>query len=244
MKSGIFLAVVAGLASAAPQVEKRQFIDFAAVVDDLVPTVTETPGLKTQTVHYDPTAAISSAAAEVSQDPLPQKKRGLEARSACDPEPTIANTYNLDVSSPSAFQNDPNAAAAANAASIPSGYTRNFKALTSTVVGYGYLGYQQINSYDPQQCATRCNALSGCLGFNLCESSQCPMQQYLLTGNAVFERAPVATPGDDCPSPDAFANIKCAFWGGPVDAVGALDSNDTRSSFQVSVADESIEHSY
>lgn len=54
-----------------------------------------------------------------------------------------------------------------------------------------------------------------------------------LTGVPVFERAPVVTPGDACPDPDAFANIKCAFWGGPVEAVGALDSNDTRSAFQV-----------
>lgn len=173
MKSCILLAAVAGLASAAPQLEKRQYIDYEAVVDDYVPTITEVPGLKTQTVHYDPTAAISSAAAEVTEDPLPQKKRDLEVRSACDPEPTIANTYNIDVSSPSAFQNDPNAAAAANAAAIPSGYSRNFKALTNTVVGYGYLGYQQISSYDPQQCATRCTALAGCLGFNLCKTLCC-----------------------------------------------------------------------
>ncbi|KAK4498185.1 hypothetical protein PRZ48_010842 [Zasmidium cellare] len=216
MKSCILLAAVAGLASAAPQLEKRQYIDYEAAVDDLVPTVTEVPGLKTQTVHYDPTAAISSAAAEATEEPLSQKKRELETRDACDPEPTIANTYNIDVSSPSAFQNDPNAAAAANAAAIPSGYTRNFKALTNTVIGYGYLGYQQISSYDPQQCATRCTALAGCLGFNL-----------------FFERAPVSTPGDACPNPAPFANIKCAFWGGPVEAVGALDSNDTRSDFQV-----------
>lgn len=234
MRSCLLLAAIAGLASAAPQPEKRQYIDYEAVVADFVTTVTETPGLKTQTVHYDPTAAISSAAADTTEDPLSQKKRNLQVRSACDPEPTIANTYNIDSSSPSNFQNDPNAAAAANGAATPSGYSQSFKGLTSTVIGYGYLGYQQISSYDPSQCATRCRALAGCLGFNLCKSPICFGGMWHLLTVAVFERAPIVTPGDACPNPTAFANIKCAFWGGPVDAVGAQDSNDTRSSFQVS----------
>ena len=52
----------------------------------------------------------------------------------------------------------------------------------------------------------------------------------------VFELDPVVTPGTGCTNPTATANIKCAYWGGPLTADTATYSGTLRSSFQVAVA--------
>lgn len=52
----------------------------------------------------------------------------------------------------------------------------------------------------------------------------------------VFERDPVVEPGAGCTNPNATANIKCAYWGGPVTTDTATYNGTLRSSFQVAIA--------
>jgi hypothetical protein len=50
------------------------------------------------------------------------------------------------------------------------------------------------------------------------------------------ERGPSLNPGRNCPNPDAVANVKCSFWGGPVDAATATDKGVLREKFEVAIA--------
>lgn len=52
----------------------------------------------------------------------------------------------------------------------------------------------------------------------------------------VVERDPSRTPGPDCQDPDAVANIKCSFWGGPVYSNTATNKGQWRQQFEVAIA--------
>lgn len=100
-------------------------LDFEGIEAAADPTYTEIPGLVSQVVAYASASAISSAAADVSTDPLlafpaatdvamnaagesddssassttdAVEKRDLARRTACAAQPTISNYYNVDVS--------------------------------------------------------------------------------------------------------------------------------------------------
>lgn len=207
---------MAALTVAAPH---PQMIPFDEI-PDYTPTVTMVPGLTAQVITYDPTAAISAAAADVTDDPLLQEKRDLlQARAACNPQPTMANVYGIDVSSAAAFRADTIAAGKANNAVTPSGYSLSFQNSLKASSAYGYLGYQTVSSYDPSICAKKCDSTTGCLAFNI-----------------YFERDPTVEPGTGCTNPSAFANIKCSYWGGNLDSTTATNGGQMRSSFEVAVA--------
>lgn len=207
---------MAALTAAAP---RPQMIPFDEI-PDYTPTVTMEPGLTAQVVTYDPTAAISAAAADVTDDPLLQEKRDLlQARAACNPQPTMANVYGIDVSSAAAFRADTIAAGKANNAVTPSGYSLSFQNSLKASSAYGYLGYQTVSSYDPSICARKCDSTTGCLAFNI-----------------YFERDPTVEPGTGCTNPSAFANIKCSYWGGNLDSTTATNGGQMRSSFEVAIA--------
>jgi hypothetical protein len=76
-----------------------------------------------------------------------------------------------------------------------------------------------MTGYDVNWCASKCNAISGCLSFNI-----------------YFERDPVLDPGAGCTNPAAFPNIKCSFWGSALDLSTATNKGQWRSSFQVGIA--------
>lgn len=84
---------------------------------------------------------------------------------------------------------------------------------------YGYLGFTNLDSYDSEKCASKCNAISGCAAFNL-----------------YFERDPQKDPGTGCENPASTTNIKCVFWGGPVTSANANNAGQWRSNFQVVIA--------
>lgn len=168
MLSLILTSTFAALALAAP---RPQDIDFAGVDRTPDPTYTIVPGLASIIVPYNPAAAIASAAAQVTAVSSPKKRSNapLAARAACDPEPTSANTYNVDLSSPDAFRNDAHIASAASSASVPSGYSQGFSNLKVANQANGYLGYTIIPSYNPATCASECSSIAGCLAFNICK---------------------------------------------------------------------------
>lgn len=82
------------------------------------------------------------------------------------------------------------------------------------------MGFTTLSTYSTTQCAAKCNAINGCLSFNL-----------------YFERDPTLDPNaNSCPNPPSTTNIKCVFWGGPVSAASANNYGQWRSQFQVVIA--------
>ncbi|GME26961.1 carbohydrate-binding-like protein [Neofusicoccum parvum] len=144
----------------------------------------------------------------------------LQKRGACDAQATIANYYNVDVSSPDSFTRDPTIASVANNAPTPTAYYQNFKNQQGANSAYAYMGYTVLqHGYDVNACATQCSNMAGCLSFNI-----------------YFERDPVQEPGAGCDNPAAFANIKCSFWGSALDISTATNSGQWRDKFQVAIA--------
>jgi hypothetical protein len=185
--------------------------------------------LKEQAVPFEEAEAIADVVSQVVADPLdvkpvsepsavPEVKKHLK-RGACDPEPSNPNTYGFDLSSASKFRADTKVASVAKGASTPSGYFNTFTNLQGASSAYGYLGYKVVESYDPSHCASECDNKSGCLGFNI-----------------YVERDPSANPGPNCRDPEAVANIKCSFWGGPVYTDTATNTGQWREMFEVSIA--------
>jgi hypothetical protein len=185
--------------------------------------------LKEQEVPFDKTKAIAEVVSQVTADPLDVKPlsqpsavpdvKKHKKRAACDPEPSNPNTYGFDLSSASKFRADSKVASVAKGASTPSGYFNTFTNLQAASSAYGYLGYKVVESYDPSLCASECDSKSGCLSFNI-----------------YVERDPSANPGPDCQDPEAVANIKCSFWGGPVYTDTATNTGQWREKFEVAIA--------
>lgn len=229
----------------------------ALPLDDLLdlppPVYTSHPGLDSEIISYATATAVAAVVADQTENPLsvypavtaipinqageddsdvvaptttsaPQKRAFLEARAACDPVNTIPNYHNVAVDSYSAFKADPVISSVALAAPTPSGYTQNFANLGGASNALGYLGYAVVNKgqtgYDVNWCAAKCNAISGCLSFNI-----------------YFERDPTQTPGDACPNPPAYANIKCSFWGSGLSAATTKENpGQWQAKFQVGIA--------
>ncbi|KAH0395470.1 hypothetical protein KCU89_g10297, partial [Aureobasidium melanogenum] len=142
-------------------------------------------------------------------------------RSACGPEPSgygpVTDNPRDDAAS---FLANPVYANAANSAAAPAGYVQTFKNLNASSSAYGYLGFSNLQSYSPQTCATKCNAIKGCMGINL-----------------YFERDPKYTPDKTlCPNPASLTQIKCVYWGGPVTAANTNNPGRTWVQFSVVVA--------
>ncbi|KAG9734145.1 hypothetical protein KCU73_g10856, partial [Aureobasidium melanogenum] len=107
-----------------------------------------------------------------------------------------------------------------NSAAAPAGYVQTFKNLNASSSAYGYLGFSNLQSYSPQTCALKCNAIKGCMGINL-----------------YFERDPKYTPDKTlCPNPASLTQIKCVYWGGPVTTDTTNNPGRTWVQFSVVVA--------
>ncbi|GME43160.1 carbohydrate-binding-like protein [Neofusicoccum parvum] len=224
-------------------------LDLDFLKDIPAPTYSTTEGVLSQVIPYATQTAIEAAAADVSATPLTVfpavstaainaageddsaptatatvVKRGsgspVEKRAACDPQATIANYYNVDVSSYDNFKDSSIIAGVANGASTPSGYFNNFKNLKAANSAYAYMGYMvSQNGYDVDTCAQKCTDMEGCLSFNI-----------------YFERDPTVEPGTGCENPAAFANIKCSFWGSALDDTTAVNDGQWRDQFHVGIA--------
>ncbi|KAL1310555.1 hypothetical protein AAFC00_000834 [Neodothiora populina] len=109
----------------------------------------------------------------------------------------------------------------ASAAPTPTGYSQTFSNLNgSTLAGNFYLGYTLMEIYDTQACSAKCNAINGCMAVNI-----------------YFERDPSVDPNDSsCSNPSSTTQIKCVFWGGPVDSSTANNYGQWRNQFQVVIA--------
>jgi hypothetical protein len=155
----------------------------------------------------------------------------LHKRAACDPLPTLPNTYEINLANAQAFRSDPAAASVANNANpAPTGYYQTFKNLQGASNAMNPLGSIVVNTtkgYDTNFCSSKCNAQPGCLAFNI-----------------FFERSPTLTPGRNFPKPPAFANIKCSLWGAAIDSKTATNRGSKTNQFNSAVAGSNGYSSY
>ncbi|KAG9568413.1 hypothetical protein KCU71_g2119, partial [Aureobasidium melanogenum] len=217
------VAVVAALPAPAPQE-----IDLDLLINIPTPTVIQATGTPDKIVTYDTKAILASAIAAssisvaVTDAASPASSAAsVVKRSACGPEPSgygpVTDNPRDDAAS---FLANPVYANAANSAAAPAGYVQTFKNLNASSSAYGYLGFSNLQSYSPQTCATKCNAIKGCMGINL-----------------YFERDPKYTPDKTlCPNPASLTQIKCVYWGGPVTAANTNNPGRTWVQFSVVVA--------
>jgi hypothetical protein len=236
-----------------------------------VPTYTIATGVTAQEIPYATSSAIAVVVSEVAATPLSvfpaatdvpinsageagsaddedasanvivntgsKLKRALTGiarqarykRGDCSKQPTIKNTYNVDVSTSDAFKADANIADQATGAKTPTGYYQNFANKQSANSALNYKGYYVVPSatYDVQWCANKCDAMAGCFSFNI-----------------YFERDPTVDPGANCPDPEAFANIKCSFWGTGLDEKTLTNPGQWREKFWVQIAGSNAYTSY
>lgn len=54
-------------------------------------------------------------------------------------------------------------------APVPSGYVNTFTDLQASSNAHGYIGYSVLANYDTLVCSEKCNAISGCMAFNICK---------------------------------------------------------------------------
>ncbi|KAI1505953.1 hypothetical protein F5X99DRAFT_427835 [Biscogniauxia marginata] len=215
--STVLLPTLAAFARASPLMA-RQDIDFDLVDSAPDPSSVSIPvGPTAEVVTYNLAAATAAATAT----PLPVEaveKRGLAARSACDPQPTGSGpTPSPDTDT--AFLEFADLSSAASNAPVPAGYKVTFADLHASSSAYGYLGYTTLTSYDTEACATQCNSITGCLGYNI-----------------FFERDPSVEPGAGCSNPPSTTVIKCVFWGGYVEAANTKNEGQWRGDFHVVIA--------
>ncbi|KAG9512005.1 hypothetical protein KCV07_g9747, partial [Aureobasidium melanogenum] len=222
-----FPALAANMAAvlAAPQPQDLNINMIVAAPD---PTYSEAVGVTAQVVTLDSTAIAAQATSAVSSVSIAVSdvlsgtdvaKRDIAKRTACAPQPTGASMYSAAPTDPSAWASYSVFSSAAAAAPTPAGYTNTFSNLAASNNAYGYLGFTTLQSYDVNTCSQKCNAINGCMSFNL-----------------YFERDPSVDPGSGCSNPSPVTTVKCVFWGGPVNQANAVNSGQWRSSFQVLIA--------
>lgn len=193
----------------------------AATPLSVFPAATDVPINEAGTAGTDADAegnsnVIVNSGSKLKRSPSGAARQPRVKRGNCSPQPTITNVYNVKLGSAAEFRADPAiASVASNANAAPTGYYQNFKNLGGANSAMNYLSYTVVNTgYDVDYCAAKCTSKSGCLSFNI-----------------YFERDPTVDPGNDCPDPEAFANIKCSFWGTGLDTSTANNVSQWRNKF-------------
>ncbi|RAL67843.1 hypothetical protein DID88_008569 [Monilinia fructigena] len=192
---------------------------------------TATPFLKPRSLDISAYKAVSTApqtlpfAAATSSAAIVNRRN---KRSTCPSTCAVLSAGNgPSVNNPdtaSAFEADKNLANAALKAATPADYVLvdGFQNVDSAAQSATYLTYvsDSVTSYDPAICANACNAIQGCIAFNI-----------------FFERDPTLVPDtEDCPNPPSQTLIKCSLFGGLLDASLATNSGQWQADFQVVIA--------
>lgn len=149
-----------------------QGLDWDAIEDPTLTKVAEPDipvvGAKIaqSTVAFAPSeVAAASVSAAVKSNPTDtsMKLKKRVDNSACGAKAP------KDDDTAEAFLDDPTYPAAANSAATPKGYVAAYQNKQGSSEGvYGYMGYSILDSYDTQKCASRCEAVKGCVSFNTC----------------------------------------------------------------------------
>lgn len=108
---------------------------------------------------------------------------------------------------------------AADRAQQPDDWSLVFVDMHASVEAPDYLGYVNLDTYDPQACVDNCTQTKGCKSANI-----------------FFERAPVLKPGDGCVNPASTTFIKCTLWGNVVSLWNTTNEGHAEKAFQVVIA--------
>jgi hypothetical protein len=242
MRSTFFIptlvAVVAALPAPAPQE-----INLVLFADVPTPTTVLATGVPT-IVTYDTKALLASATAassiSVAITNAASSAPSIVKRAVCSPQPSGYGPVTTNPKDDAAsFAANSVYANAANAAAVPAGYVQTFKNLNASSNAYGYMGFSNLQQYNPQTCATKCKRyMRFPILSKFSETDVCPTIGSSMKGcmgvNIYFERDPKLTPDQNsCPNPPSLTQIKvniiildsldriltvskCVYWGGPV----------------------------
>lgn len=176
MRYSVAVPAFAALAAALPA---PQLIDLDMVIAQ--PDISYTTTASSVTYDVTSIAAqatddITSVSVDISAIATQTPLAVIEKRGACAAQPTgVTGIYGPPASptddTVAAFAANAAFAAAASSAPIPSGYSNTFTNLNASNNAYGYMGYTLLSSYDSERCAAKCNAINGCMSFNLCKNT-------------------------------------------------------------------------
>ena len=153
MKTAVCLAIAAALAVQATPLVAHRDIDVDSLDSVPDPTVdTDT------TIHYDLAVELEDSAERTACQPQPQGK---------GPRPKK--------DTPEAFVDFAEFSVLAWTAWIPKLYLPTFQNLKASNSARAYMGYTQLDRYDPAACAAKCDAMKGC------HSKPLPRTAYLKT---------------------------------------------------------------
>ncbi|PSR81737.1 hypothetical protein BD289DRAFT_32699 [Coniella lustricola] len=162
------------------------------------------------------------------------KNDALHARTAaCDADmpqgygPRVTEPFSDDAQG---FLNFPLFAELAGASTAVAGYKLAAKNKETTVGKKAVihsLGQNNIDTYNPQICATQCDNLPGCVAFNI----------YFQRSPRV---APSSTSNGACPSPEPMTNIFCSYYSTKLTARDLIRYGEMRGQFQIVVAGSNL----
>jgi len=176
----VLLGLTAAFAAANP-VAIPQLFDFD-VLDDIpaAPSPSIVIGAASQVVTYDAASMIAAATVAPLNTPTPSVAQAARVKrddiplASCyggTPQPTGAGPI-ASPDTPEAFAAYAPFASIANAASTPAGYVQTFKNYNASAIALGYLGYTTFQSYDVDGCAAKCNSITNCHAFDICNHAQ------------------------------------------------------------------------
>ncbi|KAI9814586.1 MAG: hypothetical protein M1827_003142 [Pycnora praestabilis] len=209
MRTAFVLSGLAGLAAAIPA-PAPQLLNLA--VFDAAPKTLVTPAVTvaSQTVAYNTASAVASA----TNDPIAALLLSKRQNGDCAPQPSGAGyvpSPDTDSGFETYYEQDQNIDDAEGYVNAPENYIAVFDNLQASYSGYAYLGLYTLSSYSVYDCAFHCDAVTGCVGFNI-----------------YFERDPSVNPAAACPNPPSTTNIKCTLWGLPVTPAGVTNTGQWR----------------
>ncbi|KAB8304902.1 hypothetical protein EYC80_004228 [Monilinia laxa] len=227
MKPVVALSAFLAVATATPFLKPRS-LDISAYKAVTTAPVRGAPAGNTATasLKYNPTSVANAAIAAATSSAAIVNRRNK--RSTCPSTCAVLSAGNgPSVNNPdtaAAFEADKNLANAALKAVTPADYVLvdGFQNIDSAAQSATYLTYvsDSVTSYDPAICANACNAIQGCIAFNI-----------------FFERDPTLVPDtEDCPNPPSQTLIKCSLFGGLLDALLATNCGQWQADFQVVIA--------
>lgn len=214
--------------SAASPVAMPQDIDFDSY--DSIPVAPDLSApigvVAPAAVSYSPSSAasvaVAGATASVDAD-LTKRNADLSKRGSCDAQPA-GNYPSVTPDTDDAFLSNPDFASIANSAVAPPGYFlangyQNLKASASNPSYQTYIS-SPLTSYNPAQCAAKCNSIVGCVSFNI-----------------YFERDPaIYVDSTNCPTASSLTRIKCSFFGAPITTADATNVGQYTGQFHVVIA--------
>lgn len=138
----------------------------------------------------------------------------------CAPQPLGSGPVTNSPDTADAFLANPAYSTGANSAQTPTGWSLAYQNLRAASTTGGYLGVEELTSYNTSYCASQCCGFwPGCTSFNI-----------------YYERNPTVDPGDNCTDPSSTTRIKCSFWSQSLSPSDATNNGQYCANFHVVIA--------